>query len=69
MDLAIAEVSGSNITTRPLKSSLKLVDLHFGQTFSFVIKWQLLHDFSLILDKSPYASFVDASGLFSTFLA
>ena len=48
MALAIAEFSGSNMTTKPLKSSLKLVDLHFGQTFSFVIKWQLVHAFSLI---------------------
>jgi hypothetical protein len=38
MAFAIAEFSGSNITTKPLKSSLKLVERHFGQTFSFVTK-------------------------------
>jgi hypothetical protein len=45
---AMAEFSGSNITTNPLKSSLKLVDLHLEQTLSFVMKWQLEHAFSLI---------------------
>jgi len=38
MAFAIAEFSGSNMTTKPLKSSLKFVDLHLGQTFSFVMK-------------------------------
>jgi len=46
--LAMADPSGSNTITNPLKSSLKLVDLHFGQTLSFVKKWQLVQAFSLI---------------------
>ncbi len=66
---AMAELSGSNITTRPLKSSLKLVDLHLGQTFSLVMKWQLVHAFSLIhispiqaAFSFPSADFFSATG-------
>src|SRR3989304_1205123 len=52
MAFAIAELSGSNIMTMPLKSSLRLVDLHFGHTFSLVMKWQFVHAFSFIPGQS-----------------
>jgi hypothetical protein len=66
MAFAMAEVSGSNITTKPLKSSLKLLDLHFEQTLSFVMKWQFVHDFSLIQLIPLYAAFSAVSaGFFS----
>src|SRR3990170_3253586 len=45
---AMAEPSESNTMTMPLKSSLNDVDLHFGQTLSFVMKWQFAQAFSFI---------------------
>jgi hypothetical protein len=54
--LAIAEFSGSNTITVPLKSSLRLVDLHFGHTFSFVMKWQFVHAFLFIPVTPPLYS-------------
>jgi hypothetical protein len=45
---AMADVSGSNMMTKPLKSSLNDVDLHLGQTFSLVMKWQLVQALSFI---------------------
>jgi hypothetical protein len=45
---AMAELSGSNMTTMPLKSSLNDVDLHFGQTLSLVMKWQFVQALSFI---------------------
>jgi hypothetical protein len=65
MAFAMAEVSGSNMTTKPLKSSLKLDDLHLEQTLSLVMKWQFVHDFSLI-QLNLYAAFSGLSaGFFS----
>jgi hypothetical protein len=48
MAFAMAERSGSNIMTNPLKSSLRDDDLHFGHTLSLVIKWHTEQAFSLI---------------------
>jgi hypothetical protein len=48
MAFAIAEPSGSKTISKPPKSSLKLGDLHFGHTLSFVMQWQVVQAFSLI---------------------
>jgi hypothetical protein len=47
MAFAMAEPSGSNIITNPLKSSLKEDVLHFGHMFSLVMMWHIGHAFSL----------------------
>jgi hypothetical protein len=47
MAFAMAEFSGSNIMTNPLKSSLRDVDLHFGQVLPFVMELHVTHAFSL----------------------
>jgi len=47
MAFAMAEPSGSKTIINPLKSSLKVGDLHFGQVFSLVMMWHVEQAFSL----------------------
>ena len=46
---ATSEFVGSKITTKPVQSSLKFVDLQLGQTGPALIIWQFLHALSVKL--------------------